>query len=166
MACGGAGDGPSDEPRVGGALVDHNDWVLSSLGAALFGEIPAEVCEEDLSYRAEELGGEFVFAVETEFCSYVTVEQPTRLELRAGDSVKVRFYHAPLTGPPDAMAHIGLALGDQLVWSRDIPIPAGNQFISETLTLTQDLPAGTPVLFHVDNHGDNEYALIKLSLEL
>ena len=105
VACG--GDSGSEE-RSGGALVDHNDWVVSSLGTGLFGAIPEEICEEEVSYRAEELGGEFVFAIETQFCSYLTVEQPSLLELRAGDTIKARLYHAPLTGPPDAMAHVGV----------------------------------------------------------
>ena len=109
----GCGEKSTAEERSGGALVDHNDWVVSTLGADFFGAIPEEICEPEVSYRAEELGGEFVFAIETEFCSYLTVEQPARLAIKAGDSIKVRLYHAPLTGPPDSLAHMGLAIGEE-----------------------------------------------------
>ena len=148
------------------AWVDHNDWVVSALGTDFFGAIPEEVCEEEVSYRAEELGGEFVFAIETRFCSYLTVEQPARLGIEAGDTIKVRLYHAPLTGPPEALAHVGLAIGGEVLWSRQVPIPAGNAFVIEEIVIDSDAPAGTPILFHVDNHGDNEYALIELTLNI
>ena len=52
VACGGESGSESGE-RSGGPLVDHNDWVVSALGADFFGAIPEEVCEEEVSYRAE-----------------------------------------------------------------------------------------------------------------
>ena len=61
---------------------------------------------------------------------------------------------------------MGLAIGNELLWSRQVPIPSGNAFVIERIAIDFAAPVGTPILFHVDNHGDNEYALIELILEL
>ena len=151
-------------PSLSGPLVDHNTWAPSQSGASLFGPLPEAICEAETSYRAEDLGGEYVFAIETTQCSYLTVEQPSLLSLQPGDSITVRFYHGALTAPFDSVAHLGIAIGEKKLWSKDVPIPSGNAFIIELIEIDFALPQGTPILFHVDNHGDNEYALIKLTL--
>jgi hypothetical protein len=46
------------------------------------------------------------------------------------------------------------------VWEGELPIPSPAAEIVEQWQAGADYPAGTPVLFHVNNHGNNEYTLI------
>ncbi|MBW1758623.1 MAG: hypothetical protein JRJ80_21005 [Deltaproteobacteria bacterium] len=43
-------------------------------------------------------------------------------------------------------------------------IPSGSSFPSTTWTADKDYPAGTPLLWHVNNHGRNEYMLIEVNI--
>ena len=40
----------------------------------------------------------------------------------------------------------------------------GSQFLSTIWTAPKDYPAGTSLLWHVDNHGTNEYLLIEVNI--
>jgi hypothetical protein len=151
-------------PRSGGSLIDHNDWVINPRGETLFGAASA-ACEPETSFRAEELGGEFVFAIETMDCSTLSVEQGSRLAIRSGDVIKLRFFHANLTAPTGAVARIAVAVGEKIIWSIEVPIPSSWAFLTETIPIDFDAPADTPISFHVANHGANEYALIALTLQ-
>ena len=42
-------------------------------------------------------------------------------------------------------------------------IPADAKMIDTTWQAEQSMEAGDPILFHVNNHGDNNYALIEFS---
>ena len=54
------------------------------------------------------------------------------------------------------------AVGGELALDYSVFIPsAESQFPSATWTAQEDYPAGTQLLFHVDNHGSNEYMLIE-----
>ena len=112
------------------------------------------------SFGEEYLGGELVFYVRTDACPALTVRQPSRAPLRAGQTLEIRLYHFPLIAPEPATAVLIVQLGDTQVWQRELPIPSADEQISEHWQADDDYPAGTPVLFHVHNHGSNEYTLI------
>ena len=68
--------------------------------------------------------------------------------------------HFPLTAPEQSTARLLVQIGDSRVWERELPIPSPAAEIVEAWEADADYPAGTPVLFHVSNHGNNEYDLI------
>ena len=41
-------------------------------------------------------------------------------------------------------------------------LPADPQLYYEEVVITEDLPAGTPAVWHVSNHGENVWSLIDL----
>jgi hypothetical protein len=59
---------------------------------------------------------------------------------------------------------MGFVIGDELVLDYSVTIPSDFRFPSETWTATKDYPEGTRLLFHVDNHGGNEYLLIEVNV--
>lgn len=188
LGCGGQSGG-----TVPGALVDNLDWVPTDAGTEFFGEPPEDgVCpltpEGDcpvpdgecvtfppgsncvVSFIPECLDQFTVLSVytrrpnNTPLCNWITLEQPSLKAIRAGDEVEIRVFHWPLNSPVGGEARIALSVGDELAFEQLIPIPQVFQFYTGRWTATRDIPKGTTVLFHVDNHGTNEYGLVEVNV--
>jgi hypothetical protein len=97
-------------------------------------------------------------------CNWITLEQPSLRAIRAGDRVEVRAHHSPLTAPVPGEAHMTFVIADEAPLDHTVSIPSDFAFPSATWTATKDYPAGTPLLWHVDNHGSNEYMLIEVNV--
>lgn len=160
-----AGAGREDAALGPRALVHSALWERVPWGEDPFD--PSEGAEPPLpcaqgAYGEENLGGELVFFVRTEQCQSLTVRQASRSALRAGDTLQIRVYHFALTAPENASARLIVQIGETRVWERELPIPSPAAEIVEQWEAGEDYAAGTPVLFHVNNHGNNEYTLIGL----
>lgn len=139
-------------------MADPDLWRAWS-GADPFGEQGDRYCDP-LAWGPADFGSERVFDVWTQQCAWVTVGQLTLVELGRRDQLHVTLFHDPLTGPADAEARVGLALAGEIVWEEAVPIPSDSQFLLADLELKRRYPAGTELLFHIDNHGSNSYHLI------
>lgn len=158
-----AGAADADAAPGPRALVHSALWQRVPWGEDPFdpsaGAEPPVPCER-AAFGEEILGGELVFFVRTERCPSLTVRQASRADLRAGETLRIRFYHFPLTAPVDSSAHLAVQIGETLVWQTELPIPSPAAEIVAEWEAGEDVPAGAPVLFHVSNHGENEYTLI------
>jgi hypothetical protein len=144
-------------------LVNNALWQVLNPVEDPFMTSPMPLCPP-LSAGDESLGGELVFAVRTERCPALTARQTSRREVLAGDTIKIRAYHFPLTAPENATALLVLQLGEQEIFRRELPIPSEASELSESVLVEQGFARGTPLLFHVENHGANEYALISIEV--
>ena len=98
-------------------------------------------------------------------CNWLTLEQPSLRDIRAGDEVEIRMRHSALTAPvPGGQARMMFTVGDEIALEYDVLIPSDFQFPSIVWTAPKDYRQGTQLLFHVDNHGSNEYMLIEVNL--
>jgi len=100
-------------------------------------------------------------------CNWITLEQPSLRAIRAGDQVEIRSRHAELTAPqtvPPTQARMTFVIGDEIALDYTTLIPSPFFFPSATWTADKDYPAGTPLLWHVDNHGANEYQLLEVNI--
>lgn len=120
------------------------------------------VCDS-LGYVTEDYEGEQAFFVDTEACDYLTVEQPALSSVAVDDTLHLRLYHFELTAPDSGQAHLAVAFGQRTVWEQRVDIPAGAELVDVTWQAEEAVHEGDPVLFHVNNHGDNNYVLIELS---
>jgi hypothetical protein len=97
-------------------------------------------------------------------CNWITLGQPSLRAIRAGDQVEVRARHAELTAPVSGEARMTFVIGDQIALDYTVLIPSPFFFPSATWTADKGYPAGTQLLWHVDNHGSNEYMLIEVNI--
>jgi len=159
-----AGSDPDGVARL--MLVDHYQWRALEKSWDPFEDRPVDVrCDPaGLGFGVEELSDELAFHVRTRLCAYITAEQPSLHEVRAGDLVKVRLWYFQLTSPQPTEAHVAVQLGDELLIDERIPIPTDSGgLLTARWTASETLPAGMPVRVHVHNHGANEYGLIEVS---
>jgi hypothetical protein len=98
-------------------------------------------------------------------CNWLTLAQPSLRDIRAGDQVEIRMFHAALNAPVPGEARMIFAIGDELALDYSALIPSvDSQFPADVWTAPKDYPKGTELLFHVDNHGSNEYMLIEVNV--
>lgn len=133
-------------------------WTLATADQDPFPDRPDEPRCPEWGLRVE--GGSL--EVNTGDCSYATLTQATPAELPAGSRLTATVAHFDLFAPEPAMAHVALALGDTVLWSRDLPVPLAASVYPVEVVLTEPVPAGTPLLFHVHNHGANSWFLTRI----
>ena len=100
--------------------------------------------------------------VDTGSCNFLTLTQPTVLGLRAGQSVEVVAWHLDLFSEVPATAHAAVLLGDQIIWEKLVDIPSTPKLFADVVTVDFDAPLGTPIWFHLHNHGSNEWRLLRI----
>ncbi|MCG8555998.1 MAG: hypothetical protein MJD61_12035 [Proteobacteria bacterium] len=154
------GAGPLRQRRM---LVSHRLWRPASSAEDPSSHRPSSIACDRRSYGREILAGEEAFFVKTDKCNYMAARQSTIVDIRKGDRIKLRLWHFRLTAPPGARVHSALWIGDHVVLDKHLPIPRKSGLISKTWIAPQDIAAGAQVLFHIHNHGDNEYDLVELS---
>jgi len=148
------------EPTTRTRLVEHHRWVLLTEGDPFAHEDEAALPCDPAGYREEPPS----FAVETGLCDHATFMQPTLAPARAGDLLHARAWHLPLFSPQvGAVAHLEVRVGERTLLEYRTDIPAEETTMFEYVELEEAVPAGTPVWFHVHNHGNNEWGLLEIS---
>jgi hypothetical protein len=168
VLCAACGDAESAEPeprfRERTALVTPERFALVDAAADPFDDRPSEPFDcSERGYFAEDLGGAYVFAIQTGMCSYATVAQPSLEAVHAGEFLSIRLWHFALTAPNAGEAHVVVAAGDERWVDERLSIPRESALIAKTWPAARDYPSGTPIYFHVHNHGATEYLLVELS---
>ena len=157
----------SDGPVELAPLVDHPQWEATTDETDPFvADKPADAsCDTDTGYAAHLFAGESALEILTDRCNYLTMTQPSRANLREGAPLKVRLWHFELESADPAKAHAAISVGEKVVWETTIDIPAAPQLIVDTQPSPVSAPEGTPVYFHLHNHGKNAWALLEISAE-
>lgn len=158
---------PSPDCEEKADLVDMTAWQLLAPAEDPFAP-PADalLCtSDDIRMEPFGIGAPIALDVDTRTgCGWATLRQETRAELVAGDDVFSRLFYFSQNSFPADVANIVLRLGDEDLWRFEVPIPvAATKLEFPTVALDRDVPAGTPVFFHVGNHGDNSWNLLEVS---
>lgn len=152
------GPPPPTEPL---ALVDHALWRRAAPEDDPFSaepEVAASPCD-DAGFRVEAP----VLEVSTAACDHITLTQPSLAPVRSGDLVHAVAWHVLLSAPEPAEGHMAIALGDDVIWEYRVDIPADEAILKPYVEVNEAFDAGTPVRFHVHNHGDNEWKLLEIT---
>jgi hypothetical protein len=159
---------PSDEDPVDPGpfkLAEYDGWVrVTDPTQDLFADQrPADAVCDDAGVSADPLV--LTLEIQTDVCDYPTFRQPTLVPLAPGDVVTVFAIHGTLTAPEPAQGYLGLAVGGEIEWEHQVPIPSDADVIEQQFTIDRSIPAGTEMQFHVHNHGPNTWELAAILVE-
>lgn len=150
-------------PTAPASLVNPFDWTLLDAADDPF----ADHRPADAACPAEDHGGEFfgsAYALEVRTgpgrCGWYSAAQPILAPVAAGDAIRVRVWHFELQAEARGEAHAAITLGGRLIWERRVPIPADGGLLLDTVPAPRSWPMGTPLVFHLHNHGANTWNLI------
>ena len=150
-------------PSEPGPLVDTESWTLVDAADDPFPDRIAQIECEAMGYGAEDFGGQRAFSVMTDQCNYLTVVQPAQREVCQGDPLVLRLWHFALFGP-EGEGHVALAIDGQMVWEERVAIPSDSGLLVPKFDAPAPISIGTPIHFHLHNHGANSYSLLEVSL--
>ena len=102
--------------------------------------------------------------VDTTGCNYGSFTQPGKVEVVKGNRLVASLYHFDLTAAEPATAHAALLIGSTIVWEAEIAIPGPANAFMIDLPSPVSAPVGTPVYFHLHNHGQNTWTLGSISV--
>lgn len=144
-------------------LVDHTAWTfVEAADDPWRDERPDPLECPNAAYRPEDDALEIL----TGFCDYLTITQPTLRDAYQGETLTAIVRHLDLVDEDDpeasAEAHVAIQVGDTVLWDDRIPIPNVSGFYTPNIVLAEDVPQGTPILFHLHNHGTNTWYLQNL----
>ena len=166
IACNGS---PPPEPidagnpaRTKTTLVDNTMWSFVNASEDPFrAERPTSFACPDWAY-VEEFGS---LEVDTGACEYLSVQQPALAAVQAGDVVHISLLHDALVADEPGEGHAAISIGDEVIWEAVFPIPSYPNAYSPQVVMATSHPLGAPIVFHLHNHGSNNWRLLSVSLE-
>jgi len=143
-------------------LVDADAWREQEAAADSFADHrPAELQCPSNSWHDEDGSLE----VETGYCNYLSLVQPSQAAVQAGDTLHLVLWHGDLAFEAPASAHVAISIAGKPVWEAAVDIPAGAEIYDLRVPVGFDAPAGSPVEYHLHNHGYNTWTLLSLEIE-
>jgi hypothetical protein len=113
----------------------------------------------------EELNGELSYTIKTRLCSYGTAEQPALSSVAAGELLTMRIWYFSQLRFEATEATSILAFGSDPVWTRTVPLPATTGgLLLATMPAPVALAMGTPIRWHISNHGENSWNILEASV--
>lgn len=115
---------------------------------------PATVdCPFGLGWLVEPTGVE----INTGTCTYGALVQPSLRPVVRGARLTMQLYHFDLVAAEPATAHVAVLIGERTIFEREVAIPGKADVYEVDLVADFDAPAGTPVVLHLHNHGQNNW---------
>jgi hypothetical protein len=153
--------GESGEDGEFGTLIDHQQWQVVEAADDPFPDHRPELIDCGVAgwlIETDSLGNE-TLEVRTNDCNYLSLVQPSLMALEQGGLVKLIFYHFDLVAPEPALAHVAILVDGQVLWEQEIAIPGDANVFIEEFESPISAEAGSPVVIHLHNHGQNTWAL-------
>lgn len=143
-------------------LIDAASWQMQTAAAdSLPDHRPASVdCPDNAWYEEDN-----AIEVETGYCNYLSLTQPSKAEIVVGDNIHLVLWHGQLRFDEPAEAHVAISAGGQLLWESYIEVPNKGGVYDITVPSTVSVPAGEPIEYHLHNHGYNTWTLLTLEVE-
>ena len=154
LGCG--GEPPPDPPREPAELVDAARWQvrnpdLDPLGHRTPDHVPCgggDIRPEDDTLE-----------IDTQRCNFALVGQPLLESVRRGDVLELELWWQILISDRATTAHLAVLLDARLLWEEAVRVPGPADRRLTTFEAPADYPAGSEVLFHLHNHGYNNYRI-------
>lgn len=162
------------EPTTGPGVEDPTEGVMVPLTLPMAWMPVPETMDPLAAHRPADVNcplGGWLFEpqgleINTLLCNYAMFGQPARAAIAKGARVVASLYHFDLVAEEPATAHVALLVGDSLVWEQEIAIPGKANAYAIDVPATFAADAGTPVYFHLHNHGQNTWTLGAIEVEV
>jgi hypothetical protein len=139
-----------------GSLIDHTKWMALEAQDDPLADHRPETIDCGLAGWYLETSK---LEVDTNFCNYLAVGQPSLASLEQGQTVQLILYHFDLVAPEPALAHLAILIDGQVLWEQEVAIP-GDAFVwQEEFASPFSAELGSQVVFHLHNHGQNTWVL-------
>ncbi len=147
------------------ALILNQAWTLDTAEQASLQEHAPE--ELQCPPGAIIVTADDVLDIDTGQCNYIALVQPAQTSAPPGSNLLLQGAHLTLFNPQQdgERGHVALSVGPHLVWERHFPIPALAQAWEAHIPLPEGIQAGTPIRFHLHNHGANEWKLLNITIQ-
>jgi hypothetical protein len=176
---GGSGTGGTDGSETDTAaagttvVVDPTEGELVALASPMLWKPVAAEADPVAEHRPAAvicpLGGWLLepqgLEVNTQSCNYASFGQPSQVEVVPGARIVGSLYHFDLVAAEPATAHVALTIGDVRIFEQEIAIPGKAGAFMIDVPASFAAAAGTPVNFHLHNHGQNTWTLGLLQVE-
>lgn len=152
LAC---GSGSSTEPVD---LVTHSAWEVGKLELDPQADHAlAEIRCPPGTYGVDGAPPRETFEVTTGDCNFLTASQPALASVEQGRIIHVIVWHLDLGAPLPGPAHAALSIGGDVLWEINVDVPHRAALYDAEIEAPEDIAEGTPVVFHVHNHGTNDW---------
>lgn len=149
-------------------LVDHAAWSMVDTAEAdpfaAHGRPTVHACEDEAYFQPTPGALE----IELARCRqrYVSIHQPSLVDLYAGDHLQFTLAHQLLRPVTESVteAYVALAVNGGVVWELTIQILAPANGYTLDVPVTAELAAGSDVVLHINNHGENSYTFSPITV--
>lgn len=149
-------------------LVDHAVWsMVDTADADPFaghGRPTVHACEDEAYFQPTP----GAFEVELARCRqrYVSIHQPSLVDVHAGDHLEFTLAHQLLRPLTESVteAYVAIAVNGGVVWELTIQILAPANGYTLDVPVTAELPLGSDVVLHINNHGENSYTFSPITV--
>jgi hypothetical protein len=101
--------------------------------------------------------------VDTGVCNWVTLQARARFAVEPRQALRLVVSHYDLSAIAPAEARVEVRFGNCKLWQKPVAIPSPAAVYSEELESPCALEQGGLMLFHLHNHGQNNWQLQELS---
>lgn len=152
-ACSGASEPPDPV-----SLVDHARWEVGRLERDPQGGHAPETIEcAPGTYHVDGLPPFETFEVTTGDCNFFTGSQPIPAAVAEGDTIHFVVWHLDLDATLPGPAHAALSIEGAVLWEIDVDVPSKAALYDVDVVARRAVAKGAHVVFHVHNHGTNEW---------
>ena len=102
--------------------------------------------------------------IETGYCNYINLYQPALAAVAVGDSLHLVLWHDRLVADAPATGHVAVWAAGQLLWEREVAIPAQAAIFDVTWPALVPVPKNAPIVLHLHNHGYNTWKVATLEV--
>ena len=105
------------------------------------------------------------FEVTTGDCNFMAASQPTMAAVEEGDTLSIVVWHLDLDATLPGPAHVAVSIDGAILWETTVDVPAPAQLYEPRVTAPRAFAAGRAAVFHVHNHGTNEWNMQSIRIE-
>lgn len=159
----GCGTSEPDEPVD---LVRPSSWEVGSLALDPQADhAPDPVDCAPGTYHVDGVPPFEGFEVTTGACNFMSAAQPILAPVQKGQTLRMVAWHLDLDATLPGPAHIAISIDREVLWETMVDVPSKANLYDVAVDAPRDFAAGTNAVFHVHNHGTNEWNMQSVRIE-